>query len=180
MAHGDRESVDRQTVNRQAVNRQAVNWEAWTERQIREATDRGEFDGLPGTGQPIPDIDRPHDELWWVRQKLRRENVSYLPPALAIRKEAEDALAAATEATSEAEARRIVAAVNERIRALLRNPPVSGPPMNLMPLDLDRVTDDWRARHPAPPEPVDRAIPHPVAGATRRSRWRRRRGRGRR
>ena len=63
--------------------------------QILEATERGAFDNLPGAGRPIEDLDKPHDELWWVKQKLRRENLSYLPPTIALRKEAEDALAAA-------------------------------------------------------------------------------------
>jgi predicted flavoprotein YhiN len=43
----------------------------WIDRQIREARERGEFDNLPGTGKPLPDLDKPYDENWWVRQKLR-------------------------------------------------------------------------------------------------------------
>ncbi len=70
-----------------------VGFETWVERQIREATERGAFDDLPGAGRPIPDLDKPHDELWWVKQKLRRENFSYLPPTIALRKQAEEALA---------------------------------------------------------------------------------------
>jgi hypothetical protein len=72
-----------------------IGFQTWVERQIREAMERGEFDNLPGAGKPIPDLDKPHDELWWVKDKLRRERLSYLPPTLALRKEAEDALAAA-------------------------------------------------------------------------------------
>ena len=85
-----------------------VSWETWIDRQIREGMERGEFDGLPGHGKPIQDVDRPHDELWWVRDKLRREGVSYLPPTLALRKDVEDARAAIGEATTEAEVRQIV------------------------------------------------------------------------
>jgi hypothetical protein len=151
--------------------RRPVNWEAWSERQIREATERGDFADLPGAGKPIPDIDRPHDEMWWVRDKLRREHVSYLPPSLAARKEAEDALDAARHARSEAEARRIIEALNGRIRALLRIPP-AGPPLNLMPADVERVAAEWRALHP--PAPAGRATePAAADGAVRRSWWRR-------
>ena len=53
-----------------------VGFETWVERQLREAAERGAFDDLPGAGKPIPDLDKPHDELWWVKQKLRRENFS--------------------------------------------------------------------------------------------------------
>jgi hypothetical protein len=123
-----------------------VSFETWVERRIREATERGEFDNLPGAGKPIPDLDKPHDELWWVREKLRREDFAYLPPTIALRKEAEAALQAAAEAASEAEVRRIVADINARIVEGNRKA-ASGPPLNLNPFDVDRVLRDWRRRH---------------------------------
>jgi hypothetical protein len=117
----------------------------WVERQIRAATERGEFDNLPGAGKPIDDLDEPHDELWWVKGKLRRERLSYLPPTMALRKEAEEALAAATTAGSEAEARRIVAEINQKIVEGNRKA-ASGPPLNLMPFDVERVVRAWNER----------------------------------
>jgi hypothetical protein len=122
-----------------------VTWETWIDRQIREGMERGDFDGLPGHGKPLQDVDRPHDELWWVRDKLRREGVSYLPPTLALRKDVEDARAAIDAATSEAEVRQIVSEINDRIRAVNRMA-TAGPPSNLMPLDLEQTLDAWRAR----------------------------------
>jgi Domain of unknown function (DUF1992) len=122
-----------------------VGFQTWVERQIREAAERGAFDNLPGAGKPIEDLDKPHDELWWVKQKLRRENLSYLPPTIALRKEAEDALAAAAEAGSEAEARRIVADINRKILEGNRKA-TSGPPLNLAPFDPERVVRSWRER----------------------------------
>ena len=123
-----------------------VGFETWVERQIREAVDRGEFDDLPGAGMPIPDLDKPHDELWWIKQKLRRENLPYLPPTIALRKEAEDALLAASQATSEAQVRRIVADINGKIAEGNRKA-ASGPPLNLMPFDVERVVSRWREQH---------------------------------
>jgi hypothetical protein len=117
----------------------------WVERQIRAATERGEFDNLPGAGKPIDDLDEPHDELWWVKRKLRRERLSYLPPTMALRREAEEALAAATTAGSEAEARRIVAEINKKIVEGNRKA-ASGPPLNLMPFDVERVVRAWNER----------------------------------
>jgi hypothetical protein len=35
----------------------------------------GQFDDLPGAGKPIPDLAEPHDELWWVRKWLARNDV---------------------------------------------------------------------------------------------------------
>jgi Domain of unknown function (DUF1992) len=126
-----------------------ISFETWVERQIREATERGEFDNLAGAGKPIADLDKPHDELWWVKQKLRRENLSYLPPTIALRKEAEDALLAASQAGSEAQVRRIVADINRKILEGNRKA-ASGPPLNLMPFDVKRVVRTWRERR-APP-----------------------------
>jgi DnaJ-like protein len=125
-----------------------VGFESWVERQIREATERGEFDNLPGAGKPIDDLDEPHDELWWVKRKLRRENFSYLPPTIALRKEAEDALEAASQAGSEAEVRRIVADINARIVEGNRKA-ASGPPLNLMPFDVEVVVRSWHERRAA-------------------------------
>ncbi|MER5974733.1 DUF1992 domain-containing protein [Streptomyces sp. NPDC002055] len=121
-----------------------VSFESWTDRQIREAADRGDFADLPGFGKPLPGLDRPYDDMWWVKEKMRRENLSYLPPALALRKEAEDALEAASRARTEAEVRRILDEVNEKIREALRRPP-AGPPLNLTPFDVDDVVRTWQA-----------------------------------
>ncbi|MGP3953590.1 J-domain-containing protein [Streptomyces sp. 7N604] len=122
-----------------------VGFESWVDKQIREAADRGEFDDLPGAGKPIPGLDRPYDELWWIKEKMHRENVSYLPPTLTLRKEAEDALAAASQAASESEVRQIVADINEKIREAIRKP-LSGPQLNLVPFDAERVVREWRER----------------------------------
>jgi hypothetical protein len=122
-----------------------ASFETWVERQIREATERGEFDNLPGAGRPIADLDGPHDELWWVRRKLRRENLAYLPPTIALRKEAEEALLAAARAGSEEQVRRIVAEINAKIVEGNRKA-ASGPPLNLVPFDVERVVREWRER----------------------------------
>jgi hypothetical protein len=122
-----------------------VGFETWVERQLREAAERGAFDDLPGAGRPIPDLDKPHDELWWVKQKLRRENFSYLPPTIALRKQAEEALEAAALAGSEEEVRRIVAGINAKIIEGNRKA-ASGPPLNLAPFDVERLVRDWRDR----------------------------------
>ncbi|KNB53317.1 DUF1992 domain-containing protein [Streptomyces caatingaensis] len=120
-----------------------MDFETWADRQIREAADRGEFADLPGFGKPLPGLDRPYDEMWWVKEKMRRERISFLPPSLVLRKEAEDALAAARRAPLERELRRILAEINEKIAEALRRPP-EGPPLNLVPFDVDQVAREWR------------------------------------
>ncbi|WP_329277563.1 J-domain-containing protein [Streptomyces sp. NBC_01451] len=121
-----------------------VSFESWVDRQIREAEARGEFAALPGAGKPLPDgTDTSYDELWWVKQKMAREGLSFLPPTLALRKEAEDALAAARRAPSEGAVRRIVTEINVKIRDMMFRPP-PGPPLGLKPYDVDEVVREWR------------------------------------
>lgn len=120
-----------------------AGWESWIDQQVREAEERGEFKDLPGSGKPIPGLDKPFDELWWVRDKLRREGLTYMPPSVALRKEANDALAAASRANSEAEVRKIISEINEKIREANRTG-IVGPPLMLVPYDVERVVREWR------------------------------------
>ncbi|MBT2481231.1 DUF1992 domain-containing protein [Streptomyces sp. ISL-94] len=120
-----------------------VDIESWVDRQIREAADRGDFENLPGWGKPLASLDAPYDELWWIKGKMHREGFSALPPALALRKEAEDAREAARAARSERQARAILTEINEKIGAALRMPP-AGPPLNLTEFDVEEELRIWR------------------------------------
>jgi Domain of unknown function (DUF1992) len=122
-----------------------VSWESWIEEQIRDAMERGQFDDLPGARKPLPGIDQPHHDMWWVKEKLKRENLSFLPPALAVRKELEDALDRIAKADSESVVRQIVAQINARI-VQVNSRTTSGPPSSAVPLDVDRVIEEWRNR----------------------------------
>ncbi|WP_405733318.1 DUF1992 domain-containing protein [Streptomyces sp. NBC_01537] len=122
-----------------------VSFESWVDKQIREATDRGDFKELPGFGKPLASLDTPYDELWWVKEKMHREGLSVLPPTLALRKQAEDAVEAAAQARSEREVRQIIGDVNEKIREAIRRPP-AGPPLNLTPFDVEQVVQEWRRK----------------------------------
>jgi hypothetical protein len=121
----------------------AGGWESSAERQIRAAIERGEFDNLPGSGRPIPDLDRPYDELWWLRKKLRDEGFSIDPPALVLRREVADALERIGAATTEEEVLHIVAAVNQRI-ADVNAHATEGPSSDVMPLSVQQVLSNWR------------------------------------
>ncbi|MFE1923033.1 DUF1992 domain-containing protein [Streptomyces asoensis] len=126
-----------------------VPFESWVDKQIRDAERRGEFAQLPGTGQPLPEItDTAYDELWWIKRKMAREGLSVLPPALALRKEAEDALAAAYAAHSERLVRKIVTDVNVKLRDMMFKPP-PGPPLGMQPYDVEAVVREWRERRAA-------------------------------
>ncbi|MEV5510198.1 DUF1992 domain-containing protein [Streptomyces orinoci] len=122
-----------------------MDFETWADRQIREAEQRGDFKDLPGFGKPLRSLAAPYSDDWWVREKMRREQLSFLPPVLALRKEAEDALEAAYRAPSERAVRAILDGINPKIAAALRMPP-AGPPLGLKPFDPEEVLKVWRER----------------------------------
>ncbi|WP_432034017.1 DUF1992 domain-containing protein [Streptomyces antibioticus] len=123
-----------------------VPFESWVDKQIRDAERRGEFDRLPGAGQPLPPgTDSTYDELWWIKRKMAREGLSVLPPTLALRKEAEDALAAAYAAPTERIVRKIITDVNVKLREMMYKPP-PGPPLGMKPYDVEDVVRLWRER----------------------------------
>jgi Domain of unknown function (DUF1992) len=116
-----------------------MGFESWIDRQIREAEERGEFDGLPSAGKPLPGAGEPLEEDWWLRRKVREEEGSAgLPPSLVLRKQAETAKTRALAARTDDEARAIIEEMNARILDALRKP-LSGPPLNLMPFDVEQV-----------------------------------------
>ncbi|MFE3996882.1 DUF1992 domain-containing protein [Streptomyces goshikiensis] len=120
-----------------------MGFESWVDRQIREASDSGAFENLPGRGKPLPSLDTPYDEMWWIKSKLHREGFAALPPGLALRKEAEDAMEAVNAARSERQVRAILTEINEKIRTALRMPP-PGPPLRLVEFDIEDVLAAWR------------------------------------
>lgn len=122
-------------------------YESSIDRQLREATERGEFDNLPGTGRPLSDHGREYDDDWWVKDWLRREGAAagVIPPTLALRREVDDLDAIVDRLPTERQVRDRVAEVNDRIRKA-RLGRMDGPPTLLPPLDADRVVAGWRTR----------------------------------
>ncbi|WP_280460601.1 DUF1992 domain-containing protein [Nocardia carnea] len=134
-----------------------VDFETWVDRKIREATERGEFQNLPGAGKPLPGAgSRYHDENAWLRDYLRREGVSgdvALPPSLQLRREVERLPETVRELTTEAQVRATVAELNRRIVDWLRVP--TGPQVPVAPADVEEVVAGWRAADgPADGEPT--------------------------
>lgn len=133
-----------------------ASWRSWIEHEIEAGRERGAFDDLEGHGQPIPDIDRPHDDLWWVKAKLRREEVAVTPPAIAIRLERDAVLEAVEAATSATQVRAMLESLNTKIRELNRSV-TWGPPTSVAPLDIDEILERWQADRPGAPPPTTAA-----------------------
>lgn len=118
-------------------------WESFVEEQIREAQEAGEFDDLAGFGKPLAGIDDPLDENWWIREKLRRENLSALPPGLEIRLEVHRTLERIRDLSSESAVRTTLDELNEKIRHA-HYAAVWGPPSTTLPIDVDQAVSEWR------------------------------------
>ena len=119
-------------------------FETWVERQIREATERGEFDNLPGEGQPIPGLTGRDDEDWWVKGFLEREQLPMpLPPSLALRREVAGLRESLVDVGSEETVRAIVSDLNHRIVDSHRRR-IDGPPVILRLVDVEQTLADWR------------------------------------
>jgi len=123
-----------------------LSWRLLAEERIQAAQAEGQFDNLPGFGKPIPGIDEPHDELWWVKEKLKREQISSLPPALAIRLDVQNTLANLKNLPTEFQVRRELTALNDRIRKA-SFAITWGPSVDVVPLSDDEIDNHiahWR------------------------------------
>jgi DnaJ-like protein len=155
-----------------------ARYESLIEQQIRLAQERGEFDNLPGLGKPLPDRGERDDELWWVKDYLRREGLSteaLLPPSLQLARQVERLPATVRSLRSEDAVRTAVSELNRQIVAYLRAP--AGPHVPVRPVDVEAMLAEWRAAQPAaapapaaPPGPAPAAPPAP-AGSRRRRRF---------
>lgn len=127
----------------EASRKSGETLESYAERLIREAQEQGEFDRLP-RGKPLPLTGTPLPEAWWVKEKLRREKLSDLPAAIAIRHEAERILAEVAREGDERLVRERLAELDAKIRRLNATH-VAGPPTTLAPLDVEAIVSRWRA-----------------------------------
>jgi hypothetical protein len=103
--------------------------------------------------------------MWWIRNWLKRNDVGFTPPAIALRKAAEDLLGSLAKFPTERGLRNALDELNTRIREMNRSPVLEGPPSNLMPLDVEPVVARWKELRPPP---VVEPTPEPAARPKRR------------
>lgn len=101
-------------------------FESLAERRIRDAMEHGEFDDLPGSGEPIADLDRPYDASWWARRLVVREALMDVASDAGMRRTLVDAMRERTEPA---------------LRARLK-------PTRLSDDDLEAIVRMWRRSRP--------------------------------
>ena len=131
---------------------QGMSFRSWIDQQISEATERGAFDNLRGTGKPLRGRGDPDDPDAWVLDWVRREGVpteELLPTPLRLRKQAAQLAASVPDFGSEQEVRDAAAELNERIMEWRKLP--IGPPIFVRLVDSEAMVAKWRAERPEPP-----------------------------
>jgi hypothetical protein len=123
-----------------------LSFDSWIDVQIREAKSRGLFDELSGAGKPQTNLRDAEDPLWWAKQFLRREEVSYLPPAVEVRVRAQKLREVLASFPSERAVREAAEALNADIRRVNRTAS-DGPMTTQAPLDVEALAAHWNAAH---------------------------------
>jgi hypothetical protein len=146
----------------------------WVELQIRQAQERGEFEGLSGEGKPIPKLADPHDPDWWVKDFMRREKIEadvLLPPSVQLRKEKAQVPEKVAKMRTETEVRDYLADLNERIRIQIRD--ATGVVIPVGFVDTEAVVEQWRRDRPATTPQPARSEHHDPQRRRRKSVWQR-------
>jgi hypothetical protein len=150
-----------------------MSFETWVDHQIAQARDRGAFDGLEGTGRPLPRRAAEQSGYEWALEWARRQQADprdMLPPGMALRREREDLPDVVRGLPSEAAVREVVEEFNARVEQHWRRPqeePDAVPGL----ADVDALLRFWHATRPPPARPE----PAPAPPPRRRwwSRWKR-------
>lgn len=167
-SHDERERRKRSTDQSPAAARIA-NQAGWVDQQIRLATERGDFDDLPGAGKPIRGLGSTHDPDWWLKNLIEREQITVLPMSVQLRREDADLDARLDTLTTEKDVRRVLADFSSRVVAARYRSP-EGPPLVTMPRDVESEVVAWRERREARLA-EHRARVAAAPGARRRRRW---------
>ena len=142
------------------------------ETSIQQAIRRGEFDDLPGAGKPLEGLDGRDDPDWWIRRKIKNENLTGLgPPALSLRVENLE-LDARLDAMGRAEdVRETLEDFNSRVISARRQLQ-GGPPVVTPTRDVESEVAAWRTRREERQATAQTARPEPEEPPSRpRRRW---------
>ena len=124
-----------------------MSFETPLDRAIREATERGAFDDLPGAGKPLA-FKRPGDPDWWLKDLVEREGISggeIVDSTVALRLEADGFPESLADLASEDAVRSVLADFNRRVAEDWRRPLTGkGSPIIARPVDAEAMLQAWR------------------------------------
>lgn len=126
---------------------ESMSFENWIDTQMSHALRNGELKDLPGKGQKIQGLEGPHDENWWIKNKLRDEKLNGAPKTLETRKKAEQFMETFLQLPSVWTLRKKASRLNEEIQATNRGD--LGPLLPQKLLDIDDLSHQWRAHREA-------------------------------
>ena len=123
-----------------------MEYETALDKAIREAAERGAFDNLPGAGKPLP-MRNTGDPEWWLKDLMMREGITgseLLPPAIALRREAESFPGSLRDLPDEAAVRSVLEDFNQRVEADWRRPGIGkGTPVVAHRVDVEALVAQW-------------------------------------
>ena len=120
-----------------------MSMSGWAEQQILDAQREGAFDDLPGQGKPLPGLDGNRDEMWWLKDKLKREKLHLGPATIAMRRKVELWLEALTSLRTEEQVVREATRLNEEITKANATELGPMPPQAL--IDVQEVCVRWKS-----------------------------------
>ena len=124
-----------------------MSYETPIDRAIREAAERGAFDNLPGAGKPL-NLRNTSDPDWWLKDLMARESISgseVLPPAIALRREADGFPDSLADLPTEDAVRAVLVDFNARVEADWRRPGFGrGDPVVARRVDVEALVEQWR------------------------------------
>ncbi len=129
-------------TDRKPIN---VEWSSWIEGQITQARARGEFENLPGAGKPLADLDKTYNESWWIQSFMAREDASWLPETLQVRRDTERVELAISRMSSERAVGEYLTELNVRI-CRVNTGFAAGPAAHVVPVDSEGLMESWRTR----------------------------------
>ena len=119
-----------------------MSYESAIDRAIREATERGEFDNLPGAGKPL-NLRNTGDPDWWLKDLVEREGIS-VGGAVSLRREADSFPESLADLPTEQAVRAVLEDFNQRVKDDWRRPGVGkGSPVVARLVDVDDVVQQW-------------------------------------
>ena len=117
-------------------------WRKIAEQKIQQSLREGQFDQLEGMGKPFGFNELEYDPNWWIKAKMKREQLTLLAPALVLKRNVERRLDQLLQESCRHAFLKGLGELNEFIRQGNLNIGW-GPPSDVMPFDISTTLERW-------------------------------------